>query len=205
LGSVKLFPNLEAAIKGVFNRVLTKLELGNNSIGDNGAKAIAEALKVNAVVTELGLNANNIGPEGAIAIAEALKVNAVVTTLNLMYNSIGAEGAKAIAEALKVNAVVTTLYLYGNSIGDEGAIAIAEALKVNAVLKFFPNASTTVRSVKCLLSSDSLSPFVMRATSICSHARRSLCQNELNDDAPSETPPSPDSRPSCDGTTAARG
>ncbi len=61
LVSVDLFPNLEAALKGVFNRV----------------------------VTELVLNANNIGPEGAIAIAEALKVNAVLTTLVLNDNSTG--------------------------------------------------------------------------------------------------------------------
>jgi len=46
LGSVKLFPNLEAALKGVFNRVLTELRLNGNEIGDVGAKAIAEALKV---------------------------------------------------------------------------------------------------------------------------------------------------------------
>ena len=47
---MKLFPNLEAALKGVFNRVLTELWLGGNDIGDVGAKAIAEALKVNAVL-----------------------------------------------------------------------------------------------------------------------------------------------------------
>ncbi len=33
LGSVKLFPNLEAALEGVFNRVLTKLDLEYNNIG----------------------------------------------------------------------------------------------------------------------------------------------------------------------------
>jgi len=48
--------------------VLTTLDLGNNSIGVEGAKAIADALKVTAVVTKLWLNHNNIGPEGAIAI-----------------------------------------------------------------------------------------------------------------------------------------
>jgi len=37
---------LEAALKGVFNRVLTELRLNGNEIGDVGAKAIAEALKV---------------------------------------------------------------------------------------------------------------------------------------------------------------
>jgi hypothetical protein len=54
LGSVKLFPNLEAALKGVFNRVLTVLWLGGeNYICVDGAKAIAEALKVNAVLKNL--------------------------------------------------------------------------------------------------------------------------------------------------------
>jgi hypothetical protein len=116
------------------NAVLTELNLQLNSIGHDGAKAIAEALKVNTVLNELHLYRNNIGDDGAKAIAEALKVNAVVTTLSLWDNSIGDEGAIAIAEALKVNAVVTTLSLSDNNIGDEGAIAIAEALKVNAVL-----------------------------------------------------------------------
>jgi Ran GTPase-activating protein (RanGAP) involved in mRNA processing and transport len=116
------------------NAVVTTLDLGRNKIGDEGAKAIAEALKVNAVVTTLYLYDNNIGPEGAMAIAEALKVNAVLTSVDLRFNSIGDVGAMAIAEALKVNAVVTTLDLGDNRFGDEGAKAIAEALKVNAVL-----------------------------------------------------------------------
>ncbi|KOO26799.1 hypothetical protein Ctob_001341, partial [Chrysochromulina tobinii] len=117
-----------------FMAVLTCLVLEHNNIGDEGAKAIAEALKVNAVMTTLNLRVNNIGVEGAKAIAEALKVNAVLTTLHLDANNIGAVGAKAIAEALKVNAVLTELRLYHNNIGNDGAKAIAEALKVNAVL-----------------------------------------------------------------------
>jgi len=114
---------------------LTSVDLRFNSIGDDGAKAIAEALKVNAVLTTLNLGYNSIGVEGAKAIAEALKVNAVLTSVDLWANSIGDDGAKAIAEALKVNAVLTKLELYGNRIGGAGAIAIAEALKVNAVMK----------------------------------------------------------------------
>ncbi|KOO27154.1 hypothetical protein Ctob_012414 [Chrysochromulina tobinii] len=117
-----------------FMAVLTELNLTGNNIGDEGAVAIAEALKVNAAVTNLFLIYNNIGDEGAIAIAEALKVNAVVTNLHLDANNIGAEGAKAIAEALKVNAVLTALGLCDSDIGDDGANAIAEALKVNSVL-----------------------------------------------------------------------
>ena len=156
LCSVKLFPNLEAALKGVFNRVLTNLDLRYNKIGDEGAKAIADSLKSGmAVLTTLELTGNSIRDEGAKAIAEALKVTAVLTTLDLSRNSVGVEGAKAIADSLKSGmAVLTTLNLAGNSIRDEGAIAIAEALKVTAVLNFFPNASTrpkviTLWEVQC--------------------------------------------------------
>jgi Ran GTPase-activating protein (RanGAP) involved in mRNA processing and transport len=116
------------------NTVLTRLDLDTNSIGNDGTKAIAEALKVNTVLTTLSLQSNSIGNDGAKAIAEALKRNTVLTTLNLGYNSIGNDGAKAIAEALKVKTVLTILYLGDNSIGNDGAKAIAEALKDNIFL-----------------------------------------------------------------------
>ena len=71
-------------------------------------------------LTELDLRSNSIGDDGAKAIAEALKVNTVLTTLNLDRNSIGDDGAKAIAEAFKVNpnTVLTIFSFDGNSIGD---------------------------------------------------------------------------------------
>ena len=71
---MKLFPNLEAALKGVFNRVLTELRLNGNEIGDVGAKAIAEALKVNAVLTKLDIRINlNMGDAGKEAVRDAVK------------------------------------------------------------------------------------------------------------------------------------
>ena len=58
------------------------------------------------------MSGNDNEDEGAEAIAEALKVTAVLTTLNLADNSIGYEGAKAIADSLKSGmAVLTTLCL----------------------------------------------------------------------------------------------
>ena len=97
VGSAKLFPNLEAALKGVFNRVLTELNLADNRIGVEGSKAIAEALKVNPVY----LNSNSIGGDGAKAIAEALKVNPVLTKLNLWVNNLGDAGKQAVQDAVK--------------------------------------------------------------------------------------------------------
>ena len=52
-------------------------------------------------MTKLNLLNNSIGPEGAIAIAEALKVNPVLTTLKLYNNNLGDAGEKAVRDAVK--------------------------------------------------------------------------------------------------------
>ena len=52
-------------------------------------------------MTTLGLGDNNIGVEGAKAIAEALKVNAVLTKLSLLNNNLGDAGEKAVRDAVK--------------------------------------------------------------------------------------------------------
>ena len=114
-----------------FTAVLAELQLSANNIGDNGAIAIADALKSGTtVLTNLGLSSNNIGPEGAKAIADALQSGmSMLTKLSLEHNNIGPEGAKAIAGALKSGkAVLTTLFLNNNKIDDDGAMAIAGAL-----------------------------------------------------------------------------
>jgi hypothetical protein len=54
--------------------VVTELELGGNEIGDDGAKATAEALKVNAVLTKLNLQYNsNMREAGKKAVRDAVK------------------------------------------------------------------------------------------------------------------------------------
>jgi len=52
---------------------------------------------------------NKIGDQGATAVAEALKVNGALTNLNLFINKIGDQGATAIAKALEVNGALTAL------------------------------------------------------------------------------------------------
>ena len=51
--------------------------LGGNNIGDRGAIALAEALKINVTLRELYLSDGMIGDAGAMALAEGLKVNGV--------------------------------------------------------------------------------------------------------------------------------
>ena len=52
---------------------MTELNLYYNSIGDDGAKAIAEALKVNPVLTKLDIRANNMRDAGEKAVRDAVK------------------------------------------------------------------------------------------------------------------------------------
>ncbi len=98
---------------------LTSLNLYNNSIGEAGARAIADHL---TKLTSLNLDFNDIGEVGARAIAEHLTN---LTSLNLYYNNIGEAGAQAIANRLTN---LTSLDLNSNKTGEVGARAIADRL-----------------------------------------------------------------------------
>ena len=115
--------------------VLKQLNVGDNKIGVDGAKAIGEALRVNTVLKELRLHNNSIGDEGAAAVADALRGNGALTRLDLYDNFIGTEGAKAIGGGLQINGTLKKLFLERNNIGDEGAGAMADALRLNGSLK----------------------------------------------------------------------
>jgi len=66
----------------------------NKESGDEGAKALVEALKVNATVKELFLDGCGIGDDGAAALAEALRSNTSLTYLNLRHNDAISEQVK---------------------------------------------------------------------------------------------------------------
>ena len=51
---------------------MTNLQLGGNSISEDGAKAIAEALKVNPVLTKLDLRGNDLGNAGGKVVQDAV-------------------------------------------------------------------------------------------------------------------------------------
>jgi Ran GTPase-activating protein (RanGAP) involved in mRNA processing and transport len=117
------------------NKALQILYLDDTNIGDDGAKALADALKTNKALQTLYLIANNMSDDGAVAMAEALKTNKALQKLDLDRNNIGDDGAKALADALKTNKALQILHLCENNIGDDGAKALAESLKTNIALK----------------------------------------------------------------------
>ena len=116
------------------NTTLTKLNLGGNSLGKEGGRAMGEALAVNTTLAKLDLGYNAFGKEGGRAMGEALAVNTTLTQLHLGGNKIGTKGASAIAQALEVNKALTNLDLSSNRIRGKGARKIAQALQVNHVI-----------------------------------------------------------------------
>ena len=76
-------------------------------LGVGGARAIAEALRVNSTVTSLDLGTNRLGEGGG----RALRMNSTVSSLNLSNSSLGEGGGRAIAEILRVNSTVSSLNL----------------------------------------------------------------------------------------------
>ncbi|KAL0251107.1 hypothetical protein GEMRC1_000321 [Eukaryota sp. GEM-RC1] len=51
---------------------LSGILMKGNSIGDEGARALADALKINTTVTSINLSSNSIGDEGARALSDVL-------------------------------------------------------------------------------------------------------------------------------------
>jgi small GTP-binding protein len=104
---------------------LYTLYLGANSVGEAGARAIAENLRQ---LHTLNLGANNVGDAGACAIAEKLSR---LHTLHFSRNKVGDVGARVIAENLSQ---LHTLNLWDNSVGEAGAQAIAQNLPLLHIL-----------------------------------------------------------------------
>jgi len=114
------------------------LNLRGSKIGDEGAKALAVALKTGPCPQGLTINliGSMIGAEGAKALAAVLETGACPQglSIHLSWNNVGDEGAKALAAALQTGACPQGLaiHLRGNKIGPKGAKAFAAALKSGA-------------------------------------------------------------------------
>jgi NLR family CARD domain-containing protein 3 len=112
------------------NGGLTKVSLAKNEFGEEGTKAICEALEQNKTLKELDISGNmtgnsNIGGTAGVKhVAKMLGVNGALTSIDLSYNQLcgvridhrgrengtyTAEGIIAIADALRVNGALTKI------------------------------------------------------------------------------------------------
>jgi Ran GTPase-activating protein (RanGAP) involved in mRNA processing and transport len=118
------------------NRTLTSIDLSENDIESKGAIALAAALKDNQKLVSLDINNNDIGDEGVKALADMLKINQTLTSIDLSDSDMDEEGVKALADMLEINQKLTSINLNGNDIGDDTKAlkALADMLKINQTL-----------------------------------------------------------------------
>ncbi len=85
------------------NSTLQKLYCGSNGITDRGAQYIAQLLKKNRILTRLDLSFNEIGDRGVRRLATALvHFNTTLVQLNLSWNkSIGESSVDSLAEMIE--------------------------------------------------------------------------------------------------------
>ncbi|MEL6198344.1 MAG: hypothetical protein AAFT19_10880, partial [Pseudomonadota bacterium] len=100
--------------------------IGNNVVGDGGAREIAAMLCDAGAprLKTLYLAGNALGPKGAWALSDALAGDRSVRSLWLKRNPIGPEGGAAIGALLARNATIETLDLVNTGLLDEGVEAV---------------------------------------------------------------------------------
>ena len=87
------------------------LDLSGKNLGVASAVVIASLISVNGGLTKLSLAANKLGEEGTKAICEALQQNKTLKELDISGNrhGRGSAGAKHVAKMLGVNGGLTKM------------------------------------------------------------------------------------------------
>ena len=112
----------------------TDLRICRSRIGDDGAVALANLLRLGAKelnMSYLELMDGRIGHRGAFALGRSLScaANTTLTTLRLDYNSdLRSEGISALCRGLKTNSTLKNLSVQYCNITSDGAPSIAEML-----------------------------------------------------------------------------
>eukprot|EP00667_Euglena_gracilis_P000262 EG_transcript_262 len=99
------------------NPTIQELCLSGRGAGDEGARAVAEALRTRTGLLRVYLKGSQIGPAGARTLAEMLQNTTTLRELYLDDNRIGDAGARALLGALQHNESLHVLSLDGNGIG----------------------------------------------------------------------------------------
>lgn len=115
---------------------LVVLVLYNNSIENEGAKALAAVLKEHSSLERVDINQNKISSIGARAIASALMYNKHLKFLDIGYNPLGDEGVISLCSALSLNGetALVDLRLASTNMSDKAGKQLIEMLSNNVSL-----------------------------------------------------------------------
>ena len=107
---------------------LSKINLRNMSLFDDGAWAFASFLHHNSLISELDLSYNSISDDGMQAVATILPRLAVLRVFKANGNSFGFDGTRYICGPLSNSKTIERIELSGNSLCDDGAELLAKIL-----------------------------------------------------------------------------
>jgi hypothetical protein len=129
---------MQALVKIVKKNEIQNLLLSNQydkqkQITDDGAKALADALKDNKQLQVLDVSHNKIGDIGAKALADALKDKNHLQVLRLNHNQIGDIGSKAFINALRGKELIRDIYLAQNMISEDNKRDLAQFANKNNI------------------------------------------------------------------------
>ncbi|XP_010936919.1 RAN GTPase-activating protein 1 [Elaeis guineensis] len=154
-GGIALSEALEACTH------LKKLDLRDNIFGVDAGIALSKTVGKLAGLTEVYLSYLNLEDEGAVAIANALKQSAPsLDVLEIAGNEITAKAAPALVECVVSKQFLRKLNLSENELKDEGAVLIGKALEGHTQLKELDLNTNMIRRVgaRCLVQAVSSKP-----------------------------------------------
>lgn len=109
---------------------LKKLDLRDNMFGVEAGMVLSKTLSAFSDLTEIYLSYLNLEDEGAEALAQALKESAPsLEVLDISGNDITAKSAASLAACIAAKQFLSRLNLAENELKDEGAILIGKALE----------------------------------------------------------------------------
>ncbi|XP_004495201.1 RAN GTPase-activating protein 2 [Cicer arietinum] len=109
---------------------LKKLDLRDNMFGVEAGVALSKVIPVFVDLTEIYLSYLNLEDDGAEALANALKESAPsLEILDMAGNDITAKAAVSVAACISSKQFLTKLNLSENELKDEGAVLISKALE----------------------------------------------------------------------------
>ena len=115
------------------------MTLDGNDVGEDGARALAAALRDGGgrALATLDLGYNHLTADGAAALADALAADGGAPALHTLWlgsNGVADDGARALARMLRTNTRLRALGLWNNGVGCDGGDALERALRVNRAL-----------------------------------------------------------------------
>nr|XP_002132102.1 dynein regulatory complex subunit 5-like [Ciona intestinalis] len=113
---------------------LRKVDVYDNIIRSEGAKAIAFALTKNSTLQSLNLRLNRLGDEGGQVLCKALLKNNTLKELNVASNELTEPTAAILSQVLQSNTSLTSMNLSGNRIGVDGGKQLQEGMESNKTI-----------------------------------------------------------------------